>query len=169
MDVIEAILERRSIRKYTDRKITETQLEIILKAAMYAPSAVNKRPWHFIVFRNKEIIYKINEVHPNSMMLKQADIAILVCWDENLQHDKGYGPVDCAAATQNMLLAAHGIGLGGVWLGIYPRKKRIEAIHKIFCLPDYIQPFSLISLGYPGEQKQQPDRFDHSRIHYEKW
>ena len=169
MDVFEAIFGRRSIRRYTQEEITENDIETLLKAAMYAPSAVNKQPWHFIVFRNRKTVEKIIAVHPNARMLQQADAAILVCWDELLEHDAGFGPVDCAAATQNILLAAHGLGLGAVWVGIYPRIQRIEALHKIFELPEHIKPFSVISLGHPAEQKPFPERFDHRKVHSEKW
>jgi len=169
MEVLDAIFNRRSIRQYTTEPVSNDTLEILLKAGMYAPSAVNKQPWEFIVFRSPETIRQIVDVHPNASMLLRANAAILVCWDENRQHDTGYGPVDCAAATQNILLAAHGLGLGAVWAGIYPRQQRMEAVHKIFNLPGHIQGFSLISLGYPAEQKAMPGRFDKSKIHLEKW
>jgi nitroreductase len=169
MDALEAIFNRRSIRQYTAEKVTDEQLETILKAAMYAPSAVNKQPWQFIVFREKDTIQHIIEVHPNAAMLSQSNAAILVCWDDRLQHDIGYGPVDCAAATQNMLLAAHSIGLGAVWVGIYPRQKRMDAIKEIFNLPDPINGFSIISIGHPAEKRITPNRFDKSRIHPETW
>jgi nitroreductase len=149
--------------------ISGSQIELLLQAAMYAPSAVNKQPWHFIVFRDMDTRQKIVDVHPNAGMLTQADVAILVCWDELLQHDEGYGPVDCSAATQNILLAAHSIGLGAVWVGIYPRRQRMEAIHNLFHLPDHIRPFSIISMGYPAEKKEKPERFIKSRIHHETW
>jgi len=169
MDVLEAILKRRSIRQYTPQPVTDEDLTDILKAAMYAPSAVNKQPWHFIVFRNPDTIRQVIEIHPNASMLVNAGAAILVCWDETLQHDIGYGPVDCAAATQNMLLTAHGKGLGAVWVGIYPRQQRMEAVHRIFQLPPHIKGFSIVSLGYPAEQKGFPERFNKTRIHSEKW
>jgi nitroreductase len=102
-------------------------------------------------------------------MLKDASAAILICWDEKLQHDEGYGPVDCSAATQNILLAAHGSGMGSVWVGIYPREQRMRAVHELFQLPENIQPFSIISVGFPDEEKKQPDRFKQERIHYETW
>src|SRR5512133_1574098 len=117
MEALEAILTRRSIRQYTNEKVTDEQISTLLRCAMLAPSAVNKQPWHFIVFRDKSVINEIIEVHPNASMLTGASVAILVCWDENLQHDTGYGPVDCSAATENILLAAHSIGLGAVWVG----------------------------------------------------
>jgi nitroreductase len=169
MDTLKAIFNRRSIRQYTPEQVPDEQIETILKAAMFAPSAVNKQPWHFIVFRDKDSIRNIIEVHPNASMLLQANVAILVCWDEHLQHDIGYGPVDCAAATQNMLLAAYSLGLGAVWVGIYPRQQRMEAVHKIFNLPDHVKGFSIVSIGHPAEQRIAPDRFDISKIHTGKW
>ncbi len=169
MEVIEAILTRRSIRKYSREKITDNQIEIILKAAMYAPSAMNQQPWHFIVIDDREKLNLIMEVHPYSKMLKEAGLAILVCGDERLQLSKGYWVVDCGAATQNLLLAAHGIGLGAVWLGVHPREERKSGIRKIFHLPDHIQPFSLISIGYPAEEKPVPERFKPERIHKNTW
>lgn len=169
MDVIDAILTRRSIRKYTGQMVSDQQVEIILKAAMYAPSAVNKQPWHFIVFRNKLIAEKIAEFHPNSYMLREASMGILVCFDEKLQHDIGYGELDCSAATQNILLASHGIGLGAVWIGIVPRKNRIASVKKVFNLPVNIIPFALVAVGYPNEKRANPERFRKDRIHFENW
>jgi nitroreductase len=149
--------------------VTDDQIDILLKAAMYAPSAVNKQPWHFIVFRSRETMKRIAEAHANASMLLHASVAVLVCWDDQRQHDTGYGPVDCAAATQNMLLAAHSIGLGAVWVGIYPRQQRMEAVRNIFRLPDHVHGFSIVSLGFAAEQKTHPDRFDQQKIHVERW
>ncbi len=169
MNVQEALFTRRSIRKYEPRPIDPQMVETIVKAGMYAPSAVNKQPWHFIVFSREEIKEQIIAVHPSSKMLAQSPVSILVCYDEQLQHDEGYGAVDCSAATQNMLLCAHDLGLGACWVGIYPRMARVEALKEIFRLPEHVVPFSLIALGYPAEEKPVPDRFRPERIHFEKW
>jgi len=169
MEVLDAICNRRSIRQYTMDQVTDDQISALLKAAMYAPSAVNKQPWHFIVFRDKTACKKITETHPNASMLLQASAAILVCWDERLQHDTGYGPVDCAAATQNILLAACSMGIGSVWVGLYPRLPRMELVQEIFNLPPEIKGFCIVSLGFPAEKKLQPQRFNPERIHFEKW
>ena len=169
MDALDAIFNRRSIRQYTPQPISNEIIEKLLKAGMYAPSAVNKQPWEFIIFRDRETMQRIVEVHPNSSMLIRANVAILVCWDEQRQHDTGYGPVDCSAATQNILLAAHALGLGAVWVGIYPRQQRMEAVQRIFNLPGHIHGFSIISLGFPAEKKAMPHRYDKSKIHLEKW
>ena len=169
MNCIDAILSRRSIRRYTDQHVSEEMVDTMLKSAMYAPSAVNKQPWHFIVVRDKKKFEDIIDVHPNSKMLMDADMAIVVCIDTVQQHDDGYGIQDCSAATQNILLTAHELGLGAVWLGIFPREKRMEAVKRIFQLPSHIQPFAMISIGFPDETKTAFNRFDKTKIHYESW
>jgi nitroreductase len=169
MDLFDAIYTRRSIRRYSDQPIEKEKVDKILRAAMYAPSAVNKQPWHFIVFKNTASRQKIMEVNKNSAMLAESQTAILICFDENLQHGDGYGVIDCSSATQNMLLASHALGLGACWVGIYPRIDRIEALIKIFNLPENIVPFAVIALGYPFEKKETPQRFKQDRIHYETW
>jgi nitroreductase len=169
MDVFEAIFTRRSIRRYSDKEIEKEIVDKIIRAGMYAPSAVNKQPWHFIIFDKTETRNAIMDVHRSSLMLKEAKKAILVCFDVNLQHDDGYGLCDCSAATQNMLLAAHALGIGSCWIGIYPREARMEALKQIFNLPENVEPFAIISLGYPAETKETPDRIKPDRIHTETW
>jgi nitroreductase len=122
-----------------------------------------------MIIDDRSLFEQIMEVHPYSKMLKQAQAAILVLGDTKLQHADGYWVVDCGAATQNILLAAHDQGLGAVWLGLHPREQRKEGIRNIFSLPNHIVPFSLISLGYPAEEIKTPDRFKPERIHYNQW
>ena len=169
MDLLDGIFTRRSIRKYTKEEISSEHIEVILKAGMYAPSASNQQPWHFIVISDRKLLDTIKDVHPYAKMLVEAQLAILVCGDINLELSKDYWVVDCSASTQNMLLAAHGLGLGAVWLGIHPREERKNEIRKIFNLPENIQPASLISIGYPDENKEMPDRYKPERIHYNAW
>jgi nitroreductase len=169
MDLFKALTYRRSIRKYTNTKVSNEQLNKIIEYGMFAPSAVNKQPWHFIIFRNSDSINKLVDVHPKSSMLKSASAGILICFDDILQYDKGYGPIDCSAATQNMLLAAHGMGLGACWIGIYPKNDRVDVLSKAFNLPEHVVPFAVISIGYPAEELAKPSRFKTERIHFEKW
>lgn len=169
MELLEGILTRRSIRKYTNQEITQEQIQLLLKAAMYAPSASNQQPWHFVVITDREALSTIKEVHPYAKMLDEAKLALLVCGDINLELSKDYWVVDCSAATQNILLAAHSLGLGAVWLGIHPRVERKNEIRKIFQLPHHIEPMSLISIGYPAEEKEMPERFKPERVHYNAW
>ena len=167
--VIDAILKRRSISKYSGKTVDKSDIHLLLKAGMYAPSARNEQPWHFIVIDDRGLLNRIREVHPYASMLSGAALAILICGDENLELSKGYWPVDCSAATQNILLAAHALRLGAVWLGVYPRQERQSAINKIFELPSHVQPFSLISIGHPAEEKGIPERFKDDRIRWNEW
>lgn len=167
--VLKAIYSRRSIRKYTKEPIKEELIKEIINAGMYAPSAVNKQPWHFIVFKNTQSIQKITKVHPNAKMLADADCGILICGDKNLAHSEEYMYLDCSAATQNMLLAAHSLNLGAVWLGIHPRVERKKTVSEIFNLPENIVPVSIISLGHSAETKATTERFKPERIHNEQW
>jgi len=169
MEIIQGILTRRSIRKYTHQEITKEQIYEVVKAGMYAPSARNQQPWHFVIVDDSELLNKISKIHPYAKMLTEAKWAIIVCGDEQLELSKGYWVVDCSAATQNILLAAHGLGLGAVWLGLYPREERKNAIKDLFQFPDNIQPLSLISIGYPNEEKELPERFKKERIHPNQW
>jgi len=169
MDALTTIFSRRSIRLYTAKSVSREMVNEILRAAMSAPSAGNERPWHFIVLTDRAILDAIPKFHPYSAMLKHAQAAILVCGDMTLEKQKGYWTLDCAAATENMLLAAHAKGLGAVWCGVYPTEDRVANLKRLLNLPEHIVPFSLVPLGFPAEEKQAPDRFDGSRVHENRW
>jgi len=169
MDAFEAILSRRSIRKYAKKKIADDIVEKLLQAAFSAPSAGNQQPWHFVILDDRTILNVIHTFHPSAQMLTNADKAILVCGDLDLEKFKGYWMIDCAAATQNILLAAHNLGLGACWLGLYPREGRVAGMRKLLHLPKHIIPFSLISLGYPAEIKPREERYNAKRIHHNSW
>jgi nitroreductase len=169
MDAFESILTRRSIRKYQKKLISKEMTQNLLKAACSAPSAGNQQPWHFIILDDRNILNVIHTFHPSAKILMQADKAILVCGDLHLEKFKGYWMIDCAAASENILLAAHALGLGACWLGIYPREGRVAGMRKLLRLPTHIIPFALISLGYPAEKKSFEERLSTSRIHYNKW
>ncbi len=166
---MEAILSRRSIRKYTKEIIPDNIIKELLEAAMSAPSAVNEQPWHFIVIKARQILDEIPKIHPYSIMLRDAPVAILVCGDLQRQRAPGFWVQDCSAATQNILIAVQAKGLGAVWLGIYPREDRVREFQKLLGIPDHVIPFSLVSIGYPAEQKPPANRYDESRIHYDRW
>jgi len=169
MEAIDAILGRRSIRKYKPDPIQEDTLQRLLRAAMAAPSAGNEQPWQFIVIRNREALDKIPSVHPHSQMVKQAPLTILVCGDLSQAAHGDMWVQDCSAATENLLIAIHAMGLGAVWLGVYPRKDRIRGLRKLFALPDTIMPFAVVPVGYPAETKPPSKRFKKSRVHFERW
>ena len=166
---MKAIFERRSVRKYLERVIPEENIEKILRAGMSAPSAGNEQPWQFIVLADKNILNSITKIHPYSQMLKEASHAIVICGDMSLKKYEDFWVQDCSAATENMLIMAQDLGLGAVWLGVYPIEERFKEIKKLFSLPEHIVPFAIISLGYPEDKKDVLDRFDKARIHWNKW
>jgi len=169
MDAIEAILSRRSIRKYIKKSISKELIKNLLEAAMSAPSAGNEQPWHFIVILDTQILSKIPTFHNHAEMLKEAALGILVCCDKNLEKHKGMWIQDCSAATENILIAVQAKGLGAVWLGVYPRTGRINGLRKLLNIPEHVIPFSLVSIGYPAEQKPRANRYSKPRIHYNRW
>jgi nitroreductase len=169
METLEAIRTRRSVRKYTDQTVSSEQLNILLRAAMQAPSASNSQPWVYVVITEREILNSIPKFHPYSQMLLEAPIAVMVCADENEVKKPGRWMLDCSAATQNLLLAAHDQGLGGVWLMVYPDLQRMQQIRDLLQLPDHVFPVNLVSLGYPAEHPLPEDRFKPERIHYNRW
>jgi nitroreductase len=170
MELIEGIVSRRSIRRYTGERIDDDIIISMIRAGMYAPSANNTRPWHFIVVDDRTLINKIMNFHPYSSMLSKASHAIIVCGDEKLQNGPGYYLLDCSAASQNILLAAHGLGVGAVWLGIEPRSDRKSAVKEIFGLPEHIHPVSIISVGVPEKiPGKKPDRFEQDKIRRNRW
>jgi len=169
MDAITAIKTRRSIRKYKDKPVPDEVIDQLLEVGMMAPSAGNEQPWHFIVIKDREILDKIPTVHPYSKMITQAPVAILVCGDTRMEKHKGFWVQDCSAATQNILIAAHALGLSSVWLGVYPAGDRVKGISELFGLPEHVFPLSLLPIGYPDEEKPQPERFDRLRVKIDKW
>ena len=169
MNTLDALLTRRSIRKYTDKEIDDRTIEKLLKVGFSAPSAGNQQPWHFIIVDKKEILEQIINFHPHAKFITDAKKAILVCAETNLETFKNYWPIDCSAATQNILIAARELDLGACWIGIYPREERVENLKKIFKLPKSVIPFSLISLGYTKEKQKEVNRYKKDRVHYNLW
>jgi len=145
----------------------------MLRAAMNAPSAGNEQPWEFVVITDRDKLSKVPEFHPYSKMLLGATTAILVVADPaKVKYEEELRQLwiqDCSAATQNILLAAHSLGLGAVWLAVYPDPPRLKGMRELFGIPNELVPFSIVSLGYPVELKQVTDRFDKTRIHREIW
>ena len=169
MDAMQAILTRRSVRNYINKKVPEKIISEILNAAVSSPSAGNEQPWQFVIINKREILDEVTKFHPNAKMLLEAPLAILVCGDLELEKFKGYWMLDCSAATQNILLSARALGLGTCWLGIYPRDERITKIRKMMNLPENIIPFSLVSIGYTTSRQKKVERLDDFRIHINQW
>lgn len=170
-DPLDFIFGRRSIRVFKPGQIGLETLEVLLKAAMAAPSACARDPWHFVVVKEAETLARLTSVLPNGQMLASAAAGIVVCGDLQEAHDHqvSYMLQDCSAAIENLLLAAHVLGLGACWLGIHPRPDRIESVSAILGLPSHIVPVSCVALGLPGEIREARTRYQASRVHAGKW
>jgi nitroreductase len=169
MEAMETILGRRSIRKYSDKPVTDEDVKRLLEAAMAAPSAHNRQPWHFIIVRDRATLLEIPKFHNYSKMLEQAALAIIVCGDTELEGGTGFWVQDCSAATQNILLAVKATGLGAVWLGVYPNENLVKGVKELLHIPEKIVPLNIISVGYPLEEKPPANRYMKDRVHLETW
>lgn len=172
-DVLTAIATRKSIRKFDPfRAVEDEKVEKILKAAMCAPSAMDKRPWEFVVVKDKAQLQKLGERLPYSRIANGAQLAIVVCGslDNGLpSRGKEYWIHDCSAASMNILLAAHGLGLGAVWTGVFPGEERIEAVREILAIPDGYAPLNVIPIGYPAEDPSVKNKWNPAKIHADRW
>jgi len=170
MDALEAILTRRSARSYRKKEVQPETIREVLKAAMHAPSGADEQPWYFIVIDEPDLLEKIPSLHPYAGMVAQAPAAIVVCGEPGREKHTGMWAQDCAAATQNLLLAAHALGLGSVWVGVYPREERMEPLRKLLGIPERIAPFAILPLGYPeGKPEAREDRFNADRVRKNHW
>jgi nitroreductase family protein len=162
------ILSRVSVRRYTDVPVTDEEITAILHAAMSAPSAVNRQPWEFFVVDDPELLKRLADALPYAKMAAQAPLAIVVCGSRE-RFLEGVDDVlweqDLSAASENILLAAHAIGLGGVWTCLYPHEERIAPVRAILNIPDRMIPFNLIPVGHPEHDHAPMDKWHPDCIH----
>ncbi|MFA5361705.1 MAG: nitroreductase family protein [Candidatus Omnitrophota bacterium] len=166
---MQAILNRRSIRRYSEKPVSREIIKELLEAAMSAPSAGNEQPWQFVVIDNRQVLAEIPKIHPHAGMVKDAPAAILVCGDLKKEVHKGFWVQDCSAAAENILIAVAEKGLGAVWVGFYPEGNRVTAARKLLGIPEYVVPLALIPVGYPAQELPPANRFDAAKIHYNTW
>lgn len=169
MEAYEAILTRRSIRAYTAEPVSAELIHKLLVAAMSAPSAGNQQPWQFVVVTERRLLDALADLLPFGKMLKQAPLAVAVCGDAKGQPREGYWVQDCSAATENLLLAAHALGLGAVWLGVYPREERVAGVRSILSIPERVTPLCVVAIGHPAEPAGPADRYREERVHWNGW
>ncbi len=162
--VLDAIASRTSIRAYTPAAVGADTVELLLRAAMAAPSARNKQPWAFVVVDDRARLASLSEQLPYAKMLKSAPLAIVVCGDPEMSGD--WWVQDCSAATENLLLAAHAVGLGAVWTGAYPGTERVDAIRSALNIPSPHLPLNVIVIGYPAQQPEPKQKWDPAKVHY---
>lgn len=165
------VFSRRSIRKYTLEPVSDSDIELMLRAAMSAPSAVAKDPWRFVVIDDASQKERIAEALPHGKFIAEAPIGIAVCGDISAAHSslEGYLIQDCSAAIENLLIAANMLGLGACWLGVYPRQERMSALKEILNLPKDIIPVACISVGHPAEKKEPRDRYNKNYVYKNSW
>ncbi|MCG8410726.1 MAG: nitroreductase family protein [Bacteroidales bacterium] len=171
-NTLEIIHQRKSVRNFTPQEVKKEQLQTLIKAAMAAPTAVNKQPWAFIAIKDRDILDRLGEKLPYAKMLKKVNAAIVVCGDLNKtleDWEQEFWIQDCSAASQNILLAAEAIGLGAVWTAAYPAKDRMQTVSEILGLPESIIPLNVIPVGYPKGVEKPKDKWKPENLHWEQW
>jgi nitroreductase len=177
---LDVIMSRKSVRSYTEEAIPAEKVEVLLKAAMAAPTAMNVQPWRFVVVTDQEVKDKL--AGPRGGMIAKAPLVIVVCGEttfmrkpwgqpdaEPVEMENIFWYEDCAAATENLLLAAEALGLGAVWTAGYPAADRMQPAIDALGLPDNVKPFCIIPIGYPAGDDQPKDKWKPENIHYDKW
>lgn len=171
--VMQNILQRKSVRSYSDRPVSRESLDTLVRAAMAAPSGRDMRPWKFIIIDDKEAMQKLAAQLPYAKMLAEAQAAIAVCGDLSVTDDEGKPSTnwtfDCSAATENLLLQAEAMGLGAVWTAVYPYEDRLPLVKEALGLPEEIVPLNIIPIGYPKGDPQPKDKYDSDNVHYNAW
>lgn len=163
---IDTLLSRHSVRKFTGEPVKEEDLYLMVRAGMAAPSAMNIQPWSFIIVTDKTILNNLCSLLPYAKMLDKAGAAIIVCGDSR----EANWVVDCAAATENILLAAHALGYGAVWTAVYKYESRIEPVRRECKIPQDIIPLNVIPIGIAVDKNAQPiDKYDEGKIHRDIW
>lgn len=169
---INTIMTRVSVREFTGEKISNAQLDTLLRAAMAAPSAINKQPWAFIVVTDEEKIAALGEALPYSRCSNKPAVAIIPCGDLSKAIEgemANFWINDVSAATENLLLAAHAMGLGAVWTGLHPDMNRAKMVQDMLGLPEHIIPLCVVPVGVPAEKPEIKDKFKPENIHYNEW
>ena len=165
--VIDNILNRKSIRSFSNKKVEHEKINLILKSAMAAPSAMNKQPWEILVVTDSKKLEQIAKDIPNASYSKASQLAIIVCGNTDISEK--FWLQDCCAMTENILLAVEGLGLGAVWCAVYPFEDKVEKVKKLFNLPENIIPLNVIPIGYSAIKEKPKQKYDSKKIHTNNW
>ena len=171
-NVLDAIKTRVSVRQFTGEKISDDQIRTLLECAMAAPSAMNKQPWAFVVVTDEEPLARLAQASPYSRCDNHPACAFVLCGDltNALEGEaQNFWVKDVSAATENLLLAAHAMGLGAVWTGVHPSSERVAAVREALSLPEHIVPMCIVPVGVPAEQPAVKNKFKEDNIHFNKW
>lgn len=168
---LEILFARRSVRVYSPGTVDEATVRALLEAAMAAPSAMTKDPWRFVIVREASTLKNLVSVLPGGKMLATAALAVVVCGDLEAAFERQLSFLlqDCSAATENLLLAAHALGLGGCWVGVHPNEAAVRRLKELLVLPSTFLPVAVVSLGLPGESLPPRSRFNSDYVRSEKW
>ena len=169
MDLFEALQTRRSVRTFTDEPITEVQFEQLFRAAMAAANSGNQQPWRFIVVDDPTLRDRIGALDVERGPYHVSPQLIVVCADIGAMKWKIHWLADCAAAIQNLLLAAHSMGLGAVWQELYPYHQRVAEVRAILGIPDTVYPMAVVAVGHPAEWPDPVDRYDPTKVKRNHW
>jgi nitroreductase len=164
--MLDLVKKRRSIREYTDQPLSDSEIRALLEAAMAAPSAHNCQPWEFILVQRQDLRRQLAETHSWSYMCADAPVVFVICGDEQRSD---HWVQDTSAATQNLLLAATGLDLGAVWVGVYPRLQREAHVRSVLGIPAELRVLCLVAVGRPAESKPPHTKYDDRKVHYEKF
>lgn len=167
---MDSIFKRRSVRTYQEKPVEPEKIEILLRAAMQAPSAGNQQESEFLVVQDAAVLGQLSEMSPYSGLIAKAPLAVVLLGNTKRMKFSENWEQDLGAATENLLLEAADQGLGAVWLGVHPLQERIDAVSALFSLPEYLKPFAVVAVGYPKEETANHfvDRWNPARVHYEK-
>jgi nitroreductase len=168
MDILNVIFSRRSIRNYQERGVEHDVLVQLLQAAMAAPTAANAKPWEFVVVDEPEALNQLKVVLPFGQYNPPA--AIVVCGNPDIANNsagKLYWVQDCSAAIENILIASAGMGLGTVWIGVFPLESRVKSVRKVMNMPENVTPLGVVYVGYPAEQKEARTQYDAQRVYWQ--
>lgn len=171
-DTLKTIFARKSVRSYRSDAVSDEKLQMLVRAGMAAPTAVDKRPWEFVVVTDRTVLKQLADALPYAKMADRAAAAIVVGGDVRKQWggmESDYWILDCSAATQNILLAAESMGLGAVWTAVYPEDSRVRAVRQILGIPPHVVPLNVIPVGVPAGREKPKDKYDPKQIHWNKW
>jgi nitroreductase len=166
-NLLDLMVSRQRVREFGDAPVSDEQVQMMIRAAMAAPSVQDRLPLHFVVVRKRKTLDKLARVHKYAYMLEKAPLAIVICGDQKIS--ERYWVEDGCVATQNLLLAAKGLGLGGVWISLYPKKKAQHAVQELLDIPEHVGVLCILALGTPADKEQIDTKFDPERIHHEEW
>ena len=168
-DALSTIFTRRSVRDFTGDALSEEQISTLVSAAMHAPSCRNKRLDSYVVVTERDDMLRILDIHPYASMLKTAGAAIIVCGEPFSGEENDFFLEDVSACMENLLLAAHAMDLGAVWLGVYPLKARTEGLRALFNIPENVVPMGIAAVGMPASVPEPIDRYREDKVHKGKW